>query len=194
MKYIIAFTVLFSLFGFAGDSKYLNIGDQAPYFTVKNYDGKEYELKKVLSGNKLAVLMFISTECPVSNAYNERMEKLHESYSKKGVAFIGINSNKQEDVKMIAAHAKDHGFKFPVLKDEQNKVADLYAAQVTPETFVLDPMGKLLYHGRIDDNRNAGKVTSNDLADALDKLLTGKELTLTTPRAFGCSIKRIIVN
>src|SRR5574341_1882157 len=106
MKYIKAFTVLFSLLGFAGDSKYLNIGDQAPYFTAKNYDGKEYGLKKTLSESKFTVLMFISTECPVSNAYNERMKELQETFSKKGVAFVGINSNKQEDVKMIASHSK----------------------------------------------------------------------------------------
>ena len=135
--------------------------------------------------------MFISTECPVSNGYNDRMEKLYETFVKKGVAFLGVNANKAEDVKRIAEHSKEHGFKFPVLKDVENKIADLYAAQVTPETFVVGPDGKLFYHGRIDDSRNESKVTSNDLADVLNTLLMGKTLTETTRKAFGCSIKRI---
>ena len=95
------------------------------------------------------------------------------------------------DVKTIAGHAKEHGFTFPVLKDVGNKVADLYAAQVTPEAFVLNAEGKLLYHGRIDDNRKIEKVTTNDLAVALDALLGGKPVASAAPRAFGCSIKRI---
>ena len=119
------------------------------------------------------------------------MEKLYETFTKKGIAVVGINANKAEDAKMIAAHCKEHGFKFPVLKDRENKIADLYGALVTPETFVLNPAGKLMYHGRIDDSRNIKKVTSNDLTDALDKLLSGKALAQTEARAFGCTIKRI---
>jgi len=135
--------------------------------------------------------MFISTECPVSNGYNERMVKLNETYASKGVAFVGINANKEEDVKRIAEHSKDKGFKFPVLKDKQNKVADMYGAMVTPEVYVINPEGKIMYHGRIDDNRKLDKVTSNDLSDSLDKLLAGKAVTAVDAKAFGCSIKRI---
>ncbi|MBI1802947.1 MAG: thioredoxin family protein [Ignavibacteriae bacterium] len=191
MKYLLAFLLVFSFIGHAGDLKDLKVGEAVPSFTLKNYDGKDYDLKKVLKENKYAVVMFISTECPVSNGYNERMVKLNETFGKKGVAFLGINANKEEDVKRIAAHSKEHGFKFPVLKDVQNKVADLYAAQVTPETFVINTEGKLVYHGRIDDSRTLSKVTTNDLADALDKLLAGKTLTAATSKAFGCSIKRV---
>ena len=138
--------------------------------------------------------MFMSTECPVSNGYNDRMEALYDAYGKKGVAVVGINANKEEDVKRIAEHAKEHGFKFVILKDLQNKVADLYGAQVTPETFVINSSGKLVYHGRIDDSRNIAKVTSNDLSNALEKLLAGKQLSVTTAKAFGCSIKRIVTD
>lgn len=191
MKHLFALLLIFSVAAYAGDMKSLNIGDQAPSFALKNYDGKEYELKSLLKENKFTVIMFISTECPVSNGYNERMVKLNDTYGKKGVAFVGVNANKAEDVKMIADHSKDKGFKFPVLKDEKNKVADLYGALVTPEIFVVNPEGKLVYHGRIDDNRKLDKVTSNDLSDALDKLLAGKAVTSATPKAFGCTIKRI---
>jgi len=175
----------------AGDMKSLKIGEDVPMFALKNYDGKDFDLKSLLKENKFAVVLYIATECPVSNAYNERMEKLYESYSKKGVAVIGVNSNKAEDVKRITAHAKEHGFKFPVLKDEQNKIADLYGAQVTPESFVIDPKGKLLYHGRIDDNRKGDNIKSRDLANALEDLLAGKSVATAEAKAFGCTIKRL---
>ena len=138
--------------------------------------------------------MFMATQCPVSNAYNERMVKLYDAYSKKGIAVVGINANKQESVDEITSHSKEHGFKFPVLKDEQNKIADLYAAQVTPEVFVVNPEGKLVYHGSIDDSRNVDKVKTQTLSVALDALLAGKSVAVSETKAFGCSIKRIVAN
>jgi len=194
MKQLMACVLLFSTLAIASSPKNMKIGESVPSFTLKNYDGKEFSLPKVLKENKFTVLMFISTECPVSNGYNERMEQLCATYSKKGIAVIGINANKAEDVKAIAEHSKKHGFEFPVLKDERNKVADLYGAQVTPETYVLNAGGKLVYHGRIDDSRNPEKVQSHDLADALDNLLAGKEVKLNEAKAFGCTIKRIVTD
>src|ERR1700690_4107823 len=122
MKSIIACLLLISSLALAADTKNLKIGDSAPPFTLKNYDGKEYSLPKLLKENKFTVVMFIATQCPVSNAYNDRLEQLFDSYGKKGVAIVGINANKEEDVKSIADHAKKHGFKFPVLKDDRNRV------------------------------------------------------------------------
>jgi len=191
MKFFATLVLAYSITAFAGEMKPLNVGESAPSFSLKNYDGREIDLKSTLKDHKFAVVMFISTQCPVSNGYNDRMEKLYETYSGKGIAFIAVNANKAEDIQAIADHAKEHGFKFPVVKDVANKIADQYDAQVTPEIFVLNPEGKLVYHGRIDDSRNPDKVTSHDLADALDKLIAGKELSVTTTKAFGCSIKRM---
>ena len=191
MKFILALMLAASVVGFAGELPSLKIGDSAPEFKLKNYDGKEYELAKVLKENKYTVVMFISTQCPVSNGYNERMEQLYVAYNSKNVAILALNANKAEDVKEIASHAKTHGFKFPVLKDEKNKVADLYGAQVTPETFVIDAKGKILYHGRIDDNRKGDNIQSKDLANALDMLLDGKPVAITEAKAMGCTIKRL---
>lgn len=191
MKYIFFFLLVFSLIAAAGELKELKPGDDVPSFTLKNHDGKEYALSAALKENKYAVIMFISTECPVSNGYNERMVKLSDTYGKKGVAFIGINANKAESIADIATHAKNKGFKFAVLKDEKNKIADSFGAQVTPEVYVVNQKGKLLYHGRIDDSRNPEKVQSHDLANALDALLAGKEVTKTQTKAVGCTIKRI---
>jgi peroxiredoxin len=175
----------------AGETKSLAIGETVPMFRLNNYDGTEYRLDKILAEHEYTVVMFIATQCPVSNAYNERMVELQEQFAAKGVAFIGVNSNKQEDAKEVAAHAKEHKFVFPVLKDPRNKVADQYGAQVTPEVYVVNKEGRLLYHGRIDDSRNVSKVKSHDLATALNAFLEGKSITETEPKAFGCTIKRV---
>ena len=191
MKKIMLLVLTLSVTALAGEMKSLRIGEEVPTFTLKNYDSKKYSLDKILKENKLTALMFISTQCPVSNAYNERMLQLHETFGKKGVSFVGINSNKEETPEEIASHCRDHGFKFLVLKDEKNRVADAYGAQVTPEIYVLNQQSKLLYHGRIDDNRTVSKVESRDLAAALEAALAAKEPPRSETKAFGCTIKRV---
>jgi peroxiredoxin len=168
----------------AGDTKVVED------FTLKNYDGKNY----TLSDNKDAkaiVLMFIATRCPVSNAYNERMVSLYDDYTEKGVVFLGINSNKKENAEECEEHAEENDFEFPVLKDPENKIADKYDAQVTPEIFVVNSKLELLYHGRIDNSQKEDNVESQDLRNALDQILAGDEVKIADTKAFGCTIKRI---
>ena len=121
-----------------------------------------------------------------------------QAYSKKGVQFIGINSNESEPVAEIVSHSKENKFSFPVLKDMDNKIADAFGARYTPEAYVLrvaqngkGPKFTLAYHGRIDDSQDAKKVTSKDLEATLDALLAGKPIAKAETKAFGCAIKRI---
>jgi peroxiredoxin len=166
------------------------IDKPAPLFKLKGIDGKEYDLAS-LKGKKAVVLMFISTRCPYSNAYNERMAKLHENYNGKGVVVLGINANSTESLESIKQHAQDQKFSFPVLRDEGNMVADAYGAQFTPEIFLLDGELTLRYHGRIDNSHKVEEVNTYDLRAALDALLAGKEIAKKETKAFGCSIKRV---
>ncbi|MGE5412964.1 MAG: thioredoxin family protein [Syntrophomonadaceae bacterium] len=167
------------------------IGATAPTFELKTLDGKPFSLADAEKSNSYVVLMFIATQCPYSNAYNDRMRDMAAAYSKKGIQFVGVNSNNTESLEETAAHAKKHGFGFPVLKDPGNKVADLYDARRTPEVYVIGKDGKLLYHGRIDDNSDdASKVTSPDLKNALEALLAGQPVAKAETKAFGCTIKR----
>jgi peroxiredoxin len=159
-------------------------------FSLKDYNGKVHSLKDYKK-SKAIVLIFVSTQCPVSNAYNERMAELQKKYSNKSVTFLGINSNKEEKVSDIKSHAEKNKFGFPVLKDENNKIADKIEASVTPEVYILNPDLEILYHGRIDDSKDAGNVSSNDAAAALDEILAGKKVSIARTKAFGCSIKRI---
>lgn len=159
-------------------------------FSLPNANGKIYSLED-FNNSKAIVIMFIATQCPVSNEYNSRMVNLYNDYSDKGIAFIGINSNKQESVEEIKEHNHKNEFKFTVLKDWDNIIADKFEATVTPEVFVLNPNYELLYHGRIDNSRRIEEVKSHDLRQALDEILAGKEITVKTTKAFGCTIKRV---
>lgn len=167
----------------------------APGFTLPVAGGDDaVTLADELARNKLTVVMFIATQCPVSNAYNTRMAALARAYKGQGVGFIGVNSNKQESAEEAAAHAESNGFAFPVVKDHGNKVADLYGARVTPEVFLVEPSGRVRYHGRVDENQGAradDDVKSPDLRRALDALLAGQSPPASETKAFGCSIKRL---
>ena len=149
-------------------------------------------LKELLGKHKAVVVVFMATRCPFSNGYNGRMAALQREYSAKGITLVGINSNKTEPVAEIVEHTRKHGFTFAVLKDEGNKIADAYQAKKTPEIYVLDPKGTLLYQGRIDETHDEPEnVKKPDLRRALDAILAGQSVPTPTTRAFGCSIKRI---
>ena len=165
------------------------IGATIEDFTLPDVDSKDHSLKS-LAGKNGTVLLFIAVQCPVSNAYNERMEKLAQDYKAKGINVIGINSNVKEDAAAVKAHAAEHNFTFTILKDPDNKIADKLGASVTPEAYFLDANNKLLYHGRIDNARNADQVQTTDLRNALDAALAGKAIEKTEAKAFGCTIKR----
>lgn len=158
---------------------------------VEVRSGKNQALTTLAAGKKATAIIFISTQCPVSNAYNQRMASLYRQYSGRGVQFIGINSNSTEPTAAILGHANQHNLAFPILKDENNVIADRFEAQVTPEVFVTDAKGILVYHGPIDDSQNASGVKTSHLKNTLDAVLAGKPVPVKTARAFGCEIKRV---
>ena len=118
------------------------------------------------------------------------MQKLAEDYRAKGVNVIGINSNSTEPAAEVKSHAAEKGLTFAILKDPNNKIADRFSAQVTPEAYLLDASGKLVYHGRIDNSRYGVMVTSTELRDAIEATLAGKPVEKAEVKSFGCSIKR----
>lgn len=184
IKSAFIFSFLFATLLFASDKpKFEN-------FTLKDVNGVEYNLSD-FQNSKAIVLIFVSTKCPVSNAYNSRMAALNKKYTDKNVKIIGINSNKTEDIQEIKEHSSTNGLNFLILKDWNNVVADQFDASFTPEVYVLSNDLKLLYHGRIDDSRNENNVEKQDLSIALDEILAGKEVSITNTKAFGCTIKRV---
>ena len=167
----------------------LAIGQPVPDFKLYDGDGRSHSLA-TLKGEKGTVLIFVSVQCPVSNAYNERMEKLAQDLKARGINLVGINANATESADEVKSHATANKLSFTILKDNGNKVADLLGAQSTPEAFFLDAGGRLLYHGRIDNSRSGNTISSNDLRDAVEAALAGKPIANPYVRAFGCSIKR----
>lgn len=138
----------------------------------------------------VTVVTFISTQCPISNAYNDRMTGIYKEYSAKGVRLLFVNANRNESAKEVAEHAKSVGFPFPVYLDSKGQAADKFDAQVTPQSFVIDATGAVVYRGQIDDNRNEARVDRKSLRLALDATLAGRAVAVKETKAFGCTIKR----
>lgn len=167
----------------------LAIGATIGEFSLPDPDGKVRSLAS-LQGKNGTVLIFIAVQCPVSNAYNERMEKLAQDYKDRGINVIGINSNVKEQAEAVKTHAATNHLTFPILKDAGNKIADQLGASVTPEAYFLDASNKLVYRGRIDNSRNGDQISATELRDAMDASLAGKPVSKAIATAFGCSIKR----
>ena len=165
------------------------IGTVIDDFKLPDADGTERSLN-ALKGAHGTVIIFVATKCPVSNAYNQRMEALAQDYKARGVSVIGINSNVTEPAAEVKSHATDKHLTFTILKDDGNKIADRLGATRTPEVYVLDASNKLVYHGRIDNSQKVEGITANDLRDALNEMLAGKQVSKTGGAAFGCTIKR----
>ena len=164
------------------------LGGKVTDFTVQDLNGQPQTFSS-LKGD-VTVVTFISVQCPVSNAYNERMNALYRDYSAKGVKFIFVNANRTESASEVSEHAKAVGWAFPVYKDAGNRVADSFNAQVTPENYVMDNTGAMRYHGSIDDSQNPARVHKQSLRVALDAVLSGTAVSAPETKAFGCTIKR----
>ena len=175
-----------------------SVGRQVDGFTLKDFRGAEHSLSDFADAPAV-VVAFLGTECPLAKLYGPRLEQLWQKYREQGVAFVGINSNRQDSITEVAAHATKHGITFPMLKDVGNEVADAFGAERTPQMFVLDAEGVIRYQGRIDDQYGFDfgvgyqkpQLTRADLAEAIDELLAGKEVSVAHTEAKGCIIGRI---
>jgi len=170
----------------------LAVGSTLENFKLTDTSGAEKSFND-LKGKNGAVLIFLSVQCPVVKGYDARIVKLAEDYAAKGVNVIGINSNSTEVADKVKTHASEN-YKFPVLIDKGNVLADKLSANVTPETFYFNAKNVLVYHGAIDNSRNGENITDNFLRDALDTSLSGKTVAKTSANAFGCTIKRVAKN
>jgi peroxiredoxin/mono/diheme cytochrome c family protein len=157
-------------------------------------DGKKVSLADLKQ--KLVVVVFVGTECPINNSYMPRLVELHKEFADKGVAFLAVNANSPDTPERVARHARQHELPFPVLKDAGNVVADQFGAKRTPEAFVLDADRRVRYRGRIDDQYGVGinrpRPTRRDLAEALGALLDGKPVTTPVTEPAGCPVARLV--
>jgi peroxiredoxin len=166
------------------------IGSTIENFSLPDTAGATQSLND-LKGKNGSVVVFLSAQCPVVRGYVERINQLAADYEAKGISFIGINSNSSESLDWVRSNKAEFGYKFPVLIDKGNVIADKLGATVTPEVYYVDAKGVLLYHGAIDNDRSGRRVTATYLRTAFDESLSGKKVARTSANAFGCTIKRV---
>ncbi|MDP8205615.1 MAG: thioredoxin family protein [Candidatus Electryonea clarkiae] len=174
----------------------LLLGSFIPFSDVKmkNVDNSWVSIDDI-RGKKGTLVMITCNHCPYVKAWNERMVDIGNTYSKKDIGVIFINSNDPEKYEAdnfegnILA-AKTLKFEFPYVVDATSEIALSFRGSSTPEAFLFDSNGKLVYHGAVDDNsEDASKVTENYLRDALEAVLNGEEIKNKETKAIGCSIK-----
>ena len=180
---------------FSAGAEGLKIGDKIPMATtkMKNVDGKDVSIADV-AGKNGTLVVFSCNHCPFAKAWETRMVAIGNASAKMGVGAITINSNdptsyKEDSFEVMQQHAKDNGYQFPYVVDDTSDVARAFGATRTPEAFLFDKDGKLVYHGAIDDSQDAAKVTKNFLRDALNALVDGKTIPVSETKFIGCSIK-----
>lgn len=175
-------------------SSKIKVGERVADFTLPVAGSSAMQSLYGLKGKKAVAVVFIATNCPYSNAFNQVMADLAKGLESKGVAVVGINSNKTDPAADVAKHARTHALGFPVLKDEGNVIADRFGASVTPEVFLLDSSWTLRYHGALGNSASpttkAGEASDAEVRPAIEAILGGGTVTRTDTKAFGCTIKR----
>jgi peroxiredoxin len=163
-------------------------------FHLPDHLGKEHTLSE-FADHDLVVVAFLGTQCPLAKLYAGRLQSIADSYAQKGVAVVAVMSNAQDSLAKIAAFVREHKLSYPVLKDRRNEVADLFAADRTPQVYLLDRQRAVRYQGRVDDQYLVGiardKSTREDLRSAIDELLAGKSVSVPKTDLLGCIIGRV---
>ncbi len=174
------------------------LGTKAPDFSLPDTVSGKIRTLSGLRSDKATVIMFICNHCPYVKHVNAGLVALANTYIKKGVSFIGINSNDakkypEDSPEQMTQVALKNNYPFPYLFDEEQEVAKAYDAACTPEFYVFDKDMLLYYHGQMDDSRPSTDipVTGKDLALALDLLLSGKPYSGVQKPGIGCGIKWI---
>lgn len=156
-------------------------------FTFQDLRGHR-AVYKAHSG-RVTVVMFFSTRCPLSNAFNYRRNMIYKDY-KNRVRFIVIDSNANESFEEVKAYSKNAAFSFPVYKDANNAVADQFNVWATTDNFVIDSMGIMRYHGYIEDSPNPERSKVQGLRLAITAVLNGKPVEVPERKTRGCAIRR----
>jgi peroxiredoxin len=191
--------------GIQSDAQFpvLPIGSPLPEFDLPGIDGRNHKSSEY-AGSTLLAVVFESNHCPVSQLYEARIDKLHEEYGRKGVAFVAINPNNPKTVRLdelgytdvtdslpeMKLRAQARGISWPYLYDGETQVTSMkFGAVATPHVFIFDQERKLRYQGRIDDNQREELVKVHDARNALDALLARRPVPVAETKAFGCTTK-----
>jgi hypothetical protein len=144
------------------------------------------------SPGKAVILIFVRTDCPISNRYAPVIQRLSAQYADK-TSFWLVYPARAESPEKIRQHEHDFGYKLPALRDLQHTLVKQSRVSITPEAAVFDANHRLVYHGRIDDlyqdfGRSRPAATTHELDDAIRAAIAGKALPADTAPAVGCYI------
>jgi hypothetical protein len=197
-RILIAATLLASVQSFAQQNiKSIEIGSNIPMqgVEVKTSAGTITSLDKAKTAKGLLV-MFSCNTCPYVIKSQARTKEMMAYTMQNGIGMVVVNSNeaKREDddsYKAMAAYAKEQGYKVPYLVDTKSTLADAFGATRTPETFLFDANGKLVYKGAMEDNpQNPTESKELFLKAAIDNMIAGKTIEPNATKSIGCTIKR----
>jgi len=172
----------------------LQLGDQAPDFTLPATDGSTYSLGSFDDASVL-VVFFTCNHCPYVVGSNEVTRSTAERFREQGVRFVGINANSvntkpDDSFEHMVAHMEEHRYPWTYLHDESQAVAKAYGGLRTPHFYVFDRDRKLIYTGRgVDSPRDTSKMTVNDLENALSDHLAGRPIAVPLTNPIGCNVK-----
>jgi thiol-disulfide isomerase/thioredoxin len=174
----------------------ISLGFTAPYFKLWDSISETFLTLEKLKSHKATLIMFICNHCPYVKHVNAELVRLAGEYIPKGISFIAINSNDsvqypEDSLSKMKEYAEKLQYPFPYLYDETQEVAREYNAVCTPEFYLFDGKLACIYHGQFDDSRpsNSIPVTGKDIRNALEAVLTGKEVSKNQLPGIGCSIK-----
>lgn len=181
----------------AAQIKPLELGSPIPKADIKMKDvsGKLVSLSDMRTPNGLLV-MFSCNTCPYVQKNQSRTQAIGALAKEKGIGFIVLNSNEgsrnaEDSYRSMQEYARNQKYNWPYTIDSKNELADAFGATRTPECFLFDAEGKLVYHGAIDDNpADPSKVNRKHLEHAIEETLAGREVSVKKSRSVGCSIKR----
>jgi peroxiredoxin len=167
------------------------IGATAPQFSLQDQDGKTVSLSDY--SGKIVVLEWVNPECPfVQRHYAAKtMINLANEFSGKGVVWIAINSTHTADNAANKSWVSQNSLTYPILNDSNGEVGKAYSAKSTPDMFIIDQSGKLVYDGAIDNDPAGDKSSDkvNYVQKALDEILAGKSVSEPQTKSYGCGVK-----
>ncbi len=174
----------------------LALGERAPQATtkMKNVDGRLVTIASS-AGPKGTLVLFTCNHCPWVRAWEDRIVAVAAEARKRGIGVVAINPNDpsaypEDSYENMQSRAKQKHYGFAYVVDATSEVARAFGATHTPEAYLFDSQGRLVYHGTIDDNAHEpGKVTARYLADAVTAVASGKPVANAETKSLGCSIK-----
>ncbi|MDH7913225.1 thioredoxin family protein [Winogradskyella sp. SYSU M77433] len=194
---VMVLTVALSAFTATTEEGGYKIGDVATDFSLENIDGKMVSLSDYKEA-KGFIVVFTCNTCPYAVAYEDRIEELNKKFASKGYPVIAIMPNNTkvkpgDSMEAMQERAREKGFTFPYLMDEDQEIYPQYGATKTPHVYVLQKSDKgnvVKYIGAIDDNyKDASAVTTTYVQDAVNALLNKQEIEIKETKAIGCTIK-----